>query len=336
MLFLQTGQAYCYDNLGHTISCEGTGQDAEFKDGLLLPSKRFDLQEEVARDLLTGLTWTVNANIAEYPLTWQEAFDFVSKMNSEKFFGFNDWRLPNRHELRSLMSYQSKNPSLPLNHPFKNIFLGWYWTSTTAAIHPGYAWYIHLEGARMFYGRKDQYYLLWPVRGAGKNILPVTGQTICYDSLGAKIDPVGTGQDGEFQIGREWPIPRFIDKSDFVTDRLTNLCWLKNADLTGKPVSWDEAFSVVKNLNSKCFGGINNWRLPNINALASLVDSSAYEPALPDRHPFQNLQNTYWSSTTSYFETDWAWALYLNKGALGVGHKIGKNFYVWAAAICPR
>jgi len=42
-----------------------------------------------------------------------------------------------------------------------------------------------------------------------------------------------------------------------------------------------------------------------------------------------SLREGYWSSTTSFFETDWAWVLYLEKGACGVGHKPGKTFHVW-------
>jgi hypothetical protein len=42
------------------------------------------------------------------------------------------------------------------------------------------------------------------------------------------------------------------------------------------------------------------------------------------------MQDVYWSSTTSLFEPDWAWALYLNKGAVGVGQKAQAHFHVWA------
>ena len=46
------------------------------------------------------------------------------------------------------------------DHPFENVFLGWCWTSTSAAINPSYAWYVHLEGGRMFFGHKRQSYLV--------------------------------------------------------------------------------------------------------------------------------------------------------------------------------
>lgn len=61
----------------------------------------------------------------------------------------------------------------------------------------------------MFYGGKDQSYLVWPVRGIGKSVLPVTGQRNCYNDKGAGSDCFGTGQDGEYQLGFVWPQPRF-------------------------------------------------------------------------------------------------------------------------------
>jgi len=93
----------------------------------------------VVLDRLTGLVWTRNANRAEYPLAWQEALDHIATMNRDKVSGSADWRLPNRRELRSLMSHQTRMPALPEGHPFVNVFSGWYWTSTTAAINTAYA-----------------------------------------------------------------------------------------------------------------------------------------------------------------------------------------------------
>jgi len=320
---LATGQNRCYDERGKEISCVGSGHDGEYRMGTSWPEPRFILQEKTVLDLLTGLVWSRDANINEFPVTWPEAFAAVSALNRDRYAGFDDWRLPNRSEMRSLMSYQAKKPALQDGHPFINPFLGWYWTSTSAAIDPAYAWYVHLEGARMFYGRKDQDYLFWPVR-------PRTGQTLCYDGEGEVVPCAGSGQDGEYGLGRPWPDPRFEANASTVEDRLTNLCWTRRADLASGPVNWSEALSVVRALNRHCFAGMHSWRLPNINELESLVDCSAACPALPSDHPFIDLQEGYWSATTSYFETDWAWVLYLEKGACGVGHKPGSNFHVWA------
>lgn len=330
---LHTGQIYCYDERGAVVPCQGSGQDGEFRLGLQWPAPRFLRQDKTVLDQLTGLVWAEDANLGGFPVSWQEAFAYIAGMNRRKWAGFADWRLPNRRELRSLMSYQTKKPSLPEGHPFTNIFLGWYWTSTTAAIHPAYAWCIHLEGARMFYGRKDQYALFWPVRGPGLNLLPQTGQTTCHDALGRETPCPGTGQDSEHRHGLAWPHPRFRDLGESVFDNLTGLVWLKDADLYGKPINWGKALDFIGDINRRGLDGSSDWRLPDINALESLVDCSQAEPALPAGHPFRNVREAYWSATTSFFETDWAWTLYLHKGALGVGQKKGESFSLWPVRV---
>jgi hypothetical protein len=183
----------------------------------------------------------------------------------------------------------------------------------------------------MFYGRKDQYYLFWPVRGAAGN-LPQTGQDRCYDSEGREIICPESGQDGELRLGAPWPEPRFEGQGELVRDRLTDLIWLRNADPAGRLLDWDGALELVVRLNRERPGGLDNWFLPNINQLESLVDCRKAQPALSTGHPFVNIRDGYWSSTTSFFETDWAWVLYLDKGALGVGHKRGVTFNAWPVA----
>lgn len=44
--------------------------------------------------------------------TWQESLDFIAGMNAEQYQGHGDWRLPNRRELRSLISHQTRRPAL--------------------------------------------------------------------------------------------------------------------------------------------------------------------------------------------------------------------------------
>ena len=327
--YLSTGQTSCHDGDGRIIPCAGSGQDAESRAGIPWPEPRFEMDRyhHVVLDRLTGLMWTRHANLAEYPMTWSEALDFVAGMNRERALGFSDWRLPNRRELRSLVSHQTRRPALPGQHPFLNVFPGWYWTSTTAAISPTHAWYVHMDGARMFYGGKDQLYLVWPVRGESR-VLPATGQRLCFNVQGREIPCHGTGQDGERRAGCAWPEPRFLVQGNKVLDHLTRLYWMRRADLTHGPVSWSVALAAVAALNRKPPQG-ELWRLPNINELESLVDCSTHIPALPRGHPFDEVQAAYWSSTTSLFELDWAWALYMEKGAIGVGQKPGRHFHVW-------
>ena len=328
---LHSGQTLCYDSSGNEVPCLGTGHDGEYKTGIPWPENRFLLQEDVILDQLTGLTWLRNANINIFPCTWEESFLQIAALNEQKYAGYSDWRLPNRNELRSLMDYQNKKPALPGELPASNVFLGWYWTSTTAAIQPAYAWSIHMEGARMFYGRKDQYQLFWPVRSKDSSILPQTGQTQCFDELGNRIDCAGLQQDGALQMGIAFPQTRFTSSPDckYIRDNLTGLGWMPTGNTTSKALTWQEALNCITAMNQKIPKEKQRWRLPGINELASLVDCSAHSPALPENHPFTAMEDGYWSATTSFFETDWAWVLYLNKGACGVGYKPEKNFYVW-------
>jgi len=330
--YLSTGQNLCYDARGEPVGCRGTGQDGDARPGAPWPEPRFAATGETVRDRLTGLVWTQRANFTEFPDTWAAALEVVRRMNMGSFGGRADWRLPNRRELRSLISYQTRDPALPLPHPFLDVFLGWYWTGTTAAINPAFAWYVHLEGGRMFYGRKTEYRLVWPVRGLGTGVLPVTGQDECFDEGGNIITCDDTGQDGELRTGEVWPKPRFRPFGDAVLDRLTGLIWTRCADLGGRWTTWDEAFGVLAELNAAGFGGRDSWRLPTINELESLVDASRHTPALPAGHPFENVQEAYWSSTSSGFEPDWCMALYMHKGAVGVGQKKDENFSVWAVS----
>jgi len=114
-----------------------------------------------------------------------------------------------------------------------------------------------------------------------------------------------------------------------VVDRLTGLCWHRCANLAHGEVSWDAALAGIAALNSGA--GPDNWRLPNINELESLVDCGRARPALATAADlFDRSGAVYWSSTTSMYEPDWAWALYLDKGAVGVGHKLQGRFSVWA------
>ncbi len=326
-MILATGQDRCYDTRGQEIPCPGTGQDGEFRQGIST-TPRFEVKGELVHDLLTGLIWPQNASLFEFPMGWEEALEAVKRLNQKGFAGFSDWRLPNRRELRSLVFFQAKNPVLPPGHPFKGVFHGWYWTSTTAAINPRYAWNVHFGGGRMFYSHKEDERLVWPVRG--KFLFPATGQRSCYDAQGRRVSCPGTGQDGELLSGVPWPEPRFEIHGEVVHDRLTGLFWTRCADLAPGLTTWEEAFSVVSILNRQKFGGFSDWRLPNINELESLVDAEYHSPALSQAHPFLGVREFYWSSTTSFYDPLWAWALYLTKGAVGIGLKYGRHFYVWA------
>lgn len=323
--FLHTGLHRCYDEKGIEIDCAGTGQDAETGIGLNHRGTRFvERSHFIIEDELTGLHWAKSGSLFEFPISWEESLVLIEEMNSRATFGRNDWRLPNRRELRSLIDHSTKKPALPHDHPFVDVNLGWYWTSTTAARNRAYAWYLHFEGGRMFYGRKTDFYWAWPVAG-NSSVLPRTGEMPSAENQEEEtVNKPGT--DGSIGAGNAWPEKRFRAGGNSVLDELTGLVWFGGDDFAHRLFNWSESFAAVKDL-AQSTG--QPWRLPTINELESLVDVSCFGPALPRQHPFAVDLNGFWSSTTSGYEKDWSFVLYMDKGAVGVGYKQNRVFYLW-------
>ncbi len=155
--------------------------------------------------------------------------------------------------------------------------------------------------------------------------VPRTGQTTSY----------ATGDDGDLQKGKPWPSPRFTDNGNgTVTDNLTGLIWLKNADCFGEKL-WADALSDCNGLaDPQCGlsdGSVaGDWRLPNRFELQSLWDLSQYDPALPPGHPFTGVQSSsfYWSATTVANDTDGKWLVHMRYSGVAYDYEID-DYYVW-------
>ncbi|MCF8069922.1 MAG: DUF1566 domain-containing protein [Desulfobacterales bacterium] len=294
--------------------------------------KRFQIENEIVIDRQTGLMWTKNASLLDFPLSWGEALYNIKKLNKSALYGYQDWKIPNRKELFSLISHNTINPSLPINNPFSNVFTGYYWTSSTCARLPDQAWYIHLGGARVFKGMKYNSYMVWPVRTVkdhNRSKLFHTGQKICFDESGVVIDCHDTGQDGEIQAGVKYTKDRFTENKQTICDNDTGLIWLRSANVHKKTMDWNSTFELISEMNSEMAHGYSDWRVPNIIELESLTDMSQHSPALPNDNSFNDVQAFYWSSTTSMYDTNYAWVLYMIDGAVGVGYKPLSEFYLW-------
>ncbi|MCF8039785.1 MAG: DUF1566 domain-containing protein [Desulfohalobiaceae bacterium] len=294
---------------------------------------RFQEQQFTVVDTLTGLEWLRDASEPGFPMTWAQTFEYVQELNRSGRYGHQNFRVPNRRELYSLVSLDNLNPCLPREHPFIRVFTSYYWTSTSCSRLPDQAWYIHFGGARVFKGLKRDSYMLWPVRTwAGQPSFFQTGQVSCFDARGQRIGCVRSGQDGAIRSGLAWPEPRFIEADQGVLDRLTGLLWARHPGPGFGPVSWEEAFGAVEDMNSRNQGQKTKWRLPSIFELESLLDLERHSPALPGDHPFEDVQEFYWSSSSSRYDPKYSWCLYLKDGALGVGFKPLREFCVWAVS----
>lgn len=338
---------------GQTITY-APGDDGALQAGVPWPTQRFQINtENTITDNLTGLTWIRRGKDVALTPTWKAALDYVASLNGGRSCGQGEtdcWRLPNIVELESLSNIgSSTSPGCPstdvwLNQVgFDNLEImssgcaSYYWSSTATPSDTGDP---NVASVQLYNGEVNfitygngsnpsavnpaSYHYTLAVRGgtAGtiNNVNPTipwkTGQTTSYYP----------GDDGATKIGAEWPNPRFQDNGDgTVTDNLTHLVWLKDANCFGNISSWDQALQVVGMFNtnpgnyscSNYRALFNDWRMPNRKELFSIVDFSqvnlsSFTLPLSVGNPFANSISmdgwwSHWSSSTFLPNPSYAW-----------------------------
>jgi hypothetical protein len=93
-----------------------------------------------------------------------------------------------------------------------------------------------------------------------------------------------------------------------VTDHKTGLMWQQADD--GITRTWSEAETYC---NGLVLGGYEDWRLPGIKGLLSIVDYSRYDPAI--HSPFDVRSGHYWSSSANVYYPANAWHVYFVDGS---------------------
>ena len=175
--------------------------------------------------------------------------------------------------------------------------------------------------------------------------IPQTGQTSCWDASGTAITCAGTGHDGELKNGVVWPNPRFTDNANgTVTDNLTGLIWLKNANCTDTVagiskssgyLTWANALTWSNNLASGACGltdssSAGQWHLPSVTELQSLLnDQQANFADWLSSQGFSSVQaDNYWSGSSYAYNTYNAWYVGMYGGFVYFNDK-SVSYYVW-------
>ncbi len=160
----------------------------------------------------------------------------------------------------------------------------------------------------------------WGLQTGAAPLVPVpkTGQVISYT----------VGDDGDLGMGVDCiTATRFITgTTGVVTDTLTGLIWLENANCWGFE-TWAPALAAANGLAAGYCGltdgsSPGDWRLPNVRELQSLIDYGGYGPALPGGHPFTGVHpGNYWSSSTLAGVASYALYVSLGSGIVNGGGK---------------
>lgn len=317
-------------------------EDGDLQTGTAWPEPRFTNHGDgTVTDHLTGLMWTTNTLGQQ---TWNTALSICQSLTAG---GHDDWRLPSVMELESLVDFGKKSPSplLPDNHPFSGVVsspseYNDYWTGTTYPGNSGNAYKVSFyDGGTSAYSKSGGG-LIFACRGGveiqeeipepmGEYPLPQTGQT----------NSVAAGDDGDVQAGLAAPNPRFTRTGTYtVLDNLTGLLWYISMDNQSYYEYWHSAVSDADDAITPLDIGAVDWRLPNIREMLSLMDLGESGPALPEGHPFQNVQTNanYWTSTTLYTNgTSYAWQVNMADGSPSIANRYELNGQFYAMVYGP-
>lgn len=116
---LRTGQVECFNGTGTMGPCPGSpaGQDGALQKGAARFYSEPGPTDGTITDNKTGLMWeklsddgSIHDKDSAY--NWSDAFAKVATLNGGNFAGYNDWRLPNRFELETLLDLGRANPAI--------------------------------------------------------------------------------------------------------------------------------------------------------------------------------------------------------------------------------
>jgi hypothetical protein len=149
-------------------------------------------------------------------------------------------------------------------------------------------------------------------------MIPDTGQTWCTDASNQQVacatipsgDPL-YGQDGHYVqslFGQHF----YTDHGNgTVTDAITGLMWEQVFSAEGMP--WSDALAYCE---ASTTGGYNDWRLPEIVELSTLVDAGSYNPSIDAMTFSSTPSEAFCSSSFNASGSNSAWGVYFSIGGI--------------------
>lgn len=259
----------CWDVGGNLIPCAGTGQDGAYSINPMSVTVNTGATAGTVTDNNTELMWQQGGTGVWYTQSSAQAY-----CTSLLLGGFDDWRLPTRFELLSILDYNIPAPGPLFPSGFANLGQTYMWTSTAGANNPGlYAW----DG-----------FVCWGNVASADRGTPM--QVRCVR--------------GTETTGPNWT----INDSLTATDSRTGLAWQRNEP---GAKSWPEALTYCESLSQS---GSTSWRLPNVKELGSIIDDKVHGPAVDKTIFPSVVSENYWTSTSYPAIPTYLWAVDMTNG----------------------
>lgn len=242
---------------------------------------------------------------------------FIDYVNSIALCGRTDWRLPSLDELTTVVHYGASGDYAIDEDYF--VAPPVVWTRDSALEPPdGFAQSVVLLDGHVEPAPKNSGHAT-PMLVSGAPFISAGEPPLCGDRENPEIFP---STAGAFELLAE----------GLVRDNRTDLVWDRcsiGQDMDGEgekitcngeaqPMGWNEALQRVRELNEQNYRGHDDWRMPNIKELLSIMERRCGMPVLDVRvFPNQNPEPI-WSSTSYQWDgrTDHAWTLQMEMGQM--------------------
>jgi len=224
-------------------------------------------------------------------ISWEAAKQYADTLT---LAGYNDWRLPTAFELLGIINHDKVNPAINTEYFIKSE--AQYWWSVDE--------------------RSDDKTRIWLVNSGGGIGPHRKNEGISYGgdkNIHVRCVRNDTGSEN-------YPGNLKINNDGTVADIATGLMWMQSE--TGK-MTWEEALEYCETLEES---GYDDWRLPNIKELWSLVNVEFTKPAV-DKSFFSEIsEESYWSSTTDVNSQERAWTTEFSFGIVSYEEKTNECY----------
>lgn len=249
------------------------------------------------RDNVTGKLWEAKtAGNQTATDTWANAQTYAAGIGT--LCGVSGWRLPTPQELMGLLDNSLVGGAAAAidSDFFPDQQRATYWSANASVGSPTEAWAVSFE-----YG-----IVLLNGQGLANHVRLVHGATA---APAFQVAVAGTVRD--LATGLQWR--QCVDGMSVSGATCAG---------TAQTYTWQAALNRVTAVNQTGFAGYTDWRLPNRNELASLVDHSRDNPALdptwfPGFPQVGGLTPSFWSSTPYAGNGAQAWSVGFEDGDVG-------------------